>query len=248
MSTRMNTRRIAVPGLPNVRDLGGLRGPDGGYLRRGLLVRGPAPSPDTAPALDDMGIRTVVDLRLEGERREYRGPECTGATVLPRPVAGDMSRIRGNVRPLPSDYLANYRDMLTRAAPVAAEIVELLADGAEVPVYICCAMGKDRTGVVSGLVLRALGVRTADVARDYALTARAYRALRSADPRPGWTREDSLAQLRLRTSTPAATMRALIAGIEAEHGSVARLLALHGLREETRLRTVAGAFTHPVHL
>ena len=90
--------------------------------------------------------------------------------------------------------------------------------------------------------------RTADVARDYALTARAYRALRSGDARPNWTREDTLAQLRLRTSTPAATMRSLIAGIEAEHGSVARLLTLHGLREEIRLRTVAGAFTHPVPL
>ncbi|WP_416969847.1 tyrosine-protein phosphatase [Streptomyces sp. 4F14] len=244
----MNTRRITVPGLPNVRDLGGLRGPGGGYFRRGLLLRGPAPSPDTAPALGGLGIRTIVDLRLEEERRQYLGPESTGATVLSRPVAGDMSRIRGNVRPLPSDYLANYRDMLARAAPVAAEIVDLLAAGAQVPVYVCCAMGKDRTGVISALVLRALGVRTADVARDYALTARAYRALRSHDPRPNWTREDSLAQLRLRTATPAATMRALVAGIEADHGSVARLLLLHGLREETLRRTVADAFTHPVHL
>nr|CAC80910.1 NikL protein [Streptomyces tendae] len=239
-----------VPGLPNVRDLGGLRGPGGGYLRRGLLVRGPAPSPETAPALGGLGIRTVVDLRLEEERRQYRGPEYTGATVLSRPVAGDMSRIRGNVRPRPSDYLANYRDMLTRAAPVAAEIVDLLAEEAEVPVYICCAMGKDRTGVVSALVLRALGVRTADVARDYALTARALpRPAQRPDARPNWTREDTLAQLRLRTSTPAATMHSLIAGIEAEHGSVARMLTLHGLREETRLAaTVVGAFTHPVRL
>ncbi|MEU2714214.1 tyrosine-protein phosphatase [Streptomyces sp. NPDC007205] len=244
----MSTRKITVPGLPNVRDLGGLRGPGRGYLRRGILVRGPAPSPETAPAIGNLGIRTVIDLRLDDERRQYRGPECTGATVLPRPVAGDMSRIRGNLRPLPSDYLANYRDMLARAAPVAAEIVGLLADEAEVPLYICCAMGKDRTGVVSALVLRALGVRTADVARDYALTARAYRALRSGDPRPNWTRTDTLAQLRLRTSTPAATMQALIAGIEADHGSVARLLMLHGLQEETRLRSVASAFTHPVHL
>lgn len=81
----MNTRRIMVPGLPNVRDLGGLRGPGGGYLRRGLLVRGPAPSPETAPALGGLGIRTIVDLRLEDERRQYRGPSAPARGCCPGP-------------------------------------------------------------------------------------------------------------------------------------------------------------------
>jgi protein-tyrosine phosphatase len=242
----VSTRTITVPGLPNVRDLGGLRRPDGARLRRGILVRGPAPSLPTAPALGELGIHTIVDLRLPAERQSYQGPEHTGATVLPRPVSGDMSRIRGNLRPGPSDYLANYGGMLVRAAPVAAEIVGLIAGEAATPLYVCCTVGKDRTGVVSALVLRALGVRTADVAGDYALTARAYRALGPDDPRPNWTYADTLAQLRRRTSTPAATMRALITGIESEHGSVARLLVRHGLREDTRLRCIARVFSEPV--
>ncbi|WP_326566369.1 tyrosine-protein phosphatase [Amycolatopsis rhabdoformis] len=243
---RFTTRTITVPGLPNVRDLGGLRRPDGARLRRRILVRGPAPSLPTAPAISELGIRAIVDLRLPRERQTLPGPEHTGATVLPRPVSGDMSRIRGNLRPRPSDYLANYRGMLVRAAPVAAEIVELLAEGAATPIYVCCTVGKDRTGVVSALVLRALGVRMADVAGDYALTARAYRALGPDDPRPNWTYVDTLSQLRRRTATPAATMRALITGIEHEHGGVAQLLTRHGLREASRLRCIATVFSSPV--
>ncbi|MFE6049872.1 tyrosine-protein phosphatase [Kitasatospora sp. NPDC056446] len=228
------TRTIALPGLPNVRDSGGLSGPRGTRLRRGVLLRGPAPSPGTAPALDALGVRTVVDLRQQAEREVVDGPGHTRARVLRRPVWGDMSGIRGTTRPAQSAYLANYRSMLEIAAPVAVEVVELLARAGTAPVYVCCTVGKDRTGVVCALVLRGLGVRLADVTNDYALTGRAYRALRPGDPRPEWSYQGSLDELRARTASPAVTMRALLDGIEREHGSVGAFLEGHGLSPGTR--------------
>ncbi|MFF7994636.1 tyrosine-protein phosphatase [Kitasatospora xanthocidica] len=240
--TAGGTRTIALPGLPNVRDSGGLSGPGRTRLRRGVLLRGPAPSPGTAPALDGLGVRTVVDLRLQAEREVENGPADTHAQVLHRPVWGDMSGIRGTTRPLQSAYLANYRSMLAVAAPVAVEVIGLLARTGPAPVYVCCTVGKDRTGVVCALVLRGLGVRLADVANDYALTGRAYRALRPEDPRPNWSYQGTLAELRARTAAPAATMRALLSGIEREHGAVGGFLERHGLAPRTRRNAVARVF------
>ncbi|MBK3626060.1 tyrosine-protein phosphatase [Streptomyces sp. MBT49] len=239
------SRTVALPGLPNVRDSAGLPRPDGARLRSGVLYRGPAPSPLTAPALDDLGIRTVVDLRTAFEQGIEDGPAGMRARLLRRPVGGNMSRIRGVRRPPPSAYLFNYRSMLTLAAPVAVEIIGLLAEPDQDPVYVCCTVGKDRTGVVSALTLRGLGVRLAAVAGDYSLTGRAYRALGPQDPRPQWSYEGSLEELQIRTASPAWTMRSLITGIEDEHESVARYLERqHGLSPKTRLRAVRRVFEH----
>lgn len=231
-----------LPGLPNVRDSGGLPGPQGTRLLPGVLYRGPAPSAQTAPALDALGIRTVVDLRSAVEQGIEDGPGLMRARLLRRHVGGDMSRIRGVRRPPPSAYLGNYRSMLTLAAPVAAEIIGLLAEPGPAPVYVCCTVGKDRTGVVSGLVLRGLGVRLAAVVGDYTLTGRAYRSLRPQDPRPQWSYDGSLEELQIRTASPAWTMRSLLTGIEEEHESVARYLERHGLTPETRRRAALEVF------
>ncbi|MER5748009.1 tyrosine-protein phosphatase [Streptomyces sp. NPDC002225] len=238
----LRTRTIALPGLPNVRDSGGLLGPGGARLRRSVLLRGPAPSADTAPVLEAVGVRTVVDLRHPDEHAEQDGPGTMSVRVLRRPVYGDVTRIRGVRRPPPSVYLDNYRDMLAMAAPVAAEVVGLLAAPAPTPLYVCCTVGKDRTGVVSALVLRGLGVRLADIVNDYALTGRAYRALRPDDPRPAWTYTYPLPDLRARTASPGWIMRSLLTGIENEHGSVPLFLERHGLRRADRREAVRRVF------
>jgi protein tyrosine/serine phosphatase len=46
----------------------------------------------------------------------------------------------------------------------------LLSHEESYPLLIHCAAGKDRTGVITALVLRTLGVADADIVHDYALT------------------------------------------------------------------------------
>ncbi|MEW2452153.1 tyrosine-protein phosphatase [Streptomyces parvulus] len=237
------SRIVALSGLPNVRDSAGLPGPGRARLRPGVLYRGPAPSLRTAPALDTIGMRTVVDLRTPIEQGIEDGVGTMRARLLRRPVGGNMSRISGVRRPPPSAYLFNYRSMLSLAAPVAVEIIGLLAEPDQEPVYVCCTVGKDRTGVVSALTLRGLGVRLAAVVDDYALTGRAYRALGPEDPRPQWSYDGSLEELQVRTASPAWTMRSLITEIEDEYESVAHYLERHhGLSTETRLRAARRVF------
>jgi hypothetical protein len=83
--------RIEIASLPNLRDLGGWPTADGGRVRRGLLYRSVAldklDEPGTA-AVTRLGIRTVIDLRTEGERTAEpdRLPDGRGATSRAGPL------------------------------------------------------------------------------------------------------------------------------------------------------------------
>lgn len=227
----MPTRTKHVPGMVNIRDTGGLRGPDGRRVRPGVLLRGPAPADaDALRALAALGVRSLVDLRTPAELRQAGGPPRElGIGLLNRPLHSDIALLQATPWPGPGAYLALYRGMLPAAAAIAAEVLALVADGHPLPVYVCCAAGKDRTGVVCALVLRGLGVRMADVVRDYTLTGRAYRTLRRVPPPPHWAAHCTPAQFAARTASPPCTMRTLLAEVERAHGHVRTYLEHHGL-------------------
>jgi protein tyrosine/serine phosphatase len=66
-----DVRELRVDGLVNGRDLGGLRRADGTLTPRGIFFRSENidwVTPDGWQQLYDSGIRTVIDLRQQGER------------------------------------------------------------------------------------------------------------------------------------------------------------------------------------
>lgn len=230
MRSATGTRIIGIPGLPNVRDVGGLRGPAGNQVGSRLLLRGPAPEAQTAAGVFRLGIRTVVDLRRPDERSGADVPVHRRIRVLHRPLSADMTGIRGVFRPQPHAYLAWYRLLLPQAAAVAAEVIGLLSRPASTPLYLCCTLGKDRTGVVCALVLRALRVRLAEVGKDYALTARCYRGWDPGGPLPAWAADHSPRNLAARTATSAHTVRLLLTDVERAHRDLCGYLQPYGLR------------------
>jgi protein-tyrosine phosphatase len=73
-------RHLDWEGCSNVRDLGGMLAAGGRRTRRGALVRADALDRLTAAgwaALEDHGVRTVIDLRNDDER---------GSDAAPRPA------------------------------------------------------------------------------------------------------------------------------------------------------------------
>lgn len=115
--------------------------------------------------LADLGIRLVIDLRSDFDRRlggrdRLRG---TGAERLSIPILGASPR----TDPATIDLRGVYRTILAehRAELVTAIRAIALADG---PVVVHCTAGKDRTGLVVALVLSAVGVGYEVVATDYA--------------------------------------------------------------------------------
>ncbi len=167
-------RRSLLEGASNFRDLGGYPTVDGGVVRTGLVFRSGALHALTEAdqkRLRELGVRVAVDLRPP----EERAAEPTNAPflrIVPVPL------MRGERTSDPSalangdGYLRDrYREiMLDRAVDIGV-IVESLAREGGLPAVIHCAAGKDRTGVVSAVLLLALGVDDATVLDDYELTS-----------------------------------------------------------------------------
>lgn len=162
-----------LTGAYNFRDLGGLRTADGRAVRSGALFRSDTlqalTGDDVAIVRDRLGVELVVDLRAGPEAvAQGRGP-LAGAGIcylnapLPDAPVSDAD---------PRDQtLRFYLATLDAAGPLLATVVRTIAAMDGRPVIVHCAAGKDRTGLVTALLLRLLGVRAADVVDDYLATA-----------------------------------------------------------------------------
>ncbi|HYN18224.1 MAG TPA: tyrosine-protein phosphatase, partial [Actinomycetes bacterium] len=168
------TRRLAWEGCLNARDLGGYATKDGRQTRWGAVVRSDslaALSPAGRAALADYGVRAIIDLRLphelERDPNPFAEPGDYGVAYrnlsLIDPAAG-----------FPPDTFTlaeNYLWMLDRFPVPFAEVMAAIADAPEGGVLIHCAAGKDRTGLISALLLALVEVPADTIADDYALTA-----------------------------------------------------------------------------
>ena len=166
-------RRVEVDGCNNFRDLGGYPTADGRSVRWRTLYRADALHHLTPRGVGqlcgELCIGDVVDLRSSGEiQMDGRGllereslqfhhlPLFDGEiTQEQRDEAGDMS--------LGDRY---YLMMRFAGGPIA-RVAEVLA-AADGPAVFHCAAGKDRTGVISAVLLGALGVSDELIVADYA--------------------------------------------------------------------------------
>ena len=218
------TRRLAWEGVLNARDLGGYPAAGGRETRWGAVVRSDSLGALTAAgqaALAGYGIRTIIDLRLADEITRHPNPFAepgdhgvayTNVSVID-PAAGF---------PPDTDTLAqNYLWMLDRFGGFVAEVMAAMAGAPEGGVLIHCAAGKDRTGLMSALLLGLVGVPAETIAADYALTAELLRPrdeawLAAAPPEERAEREAMLA----RYAPTAEVMLEVLAGLEERHGGV----------------------------
>jgi len=156
----------------NLRDCRELRVPGGGRVRRDVLYRGDAPRPGDIPAPADVRVwppRTVIDLRVPEERGPGPHPLLRAGTRVhhvPLGAAPGPTQIAVR-RPLSDGVAGLYRDLAAEAAPCLARIVRIAATE-PAPVLVHCTAGKDRTGIVLAILLRAVGVTREDVLADYA--------------------------------------------------------------------------------
>ena len=168
-------RRIDVEGCNNFRDLGGHPTGGGRSVRWRVLFRADALHHLTPRGVeqlrDDLGIGHVVDLRSSDEiRLDGRGrleQEPLRVDHLPL-FDGDVSEEERRAAD-DLDLGDRYFLMLRFAADPIARIVTTLA-AATTPAVFHCAAGKDRTGVISAVLLGALGVPDEFIVADYAAT------------------------------------------------------------------------------
>ena len=120
------------------------------------------------------------------------------------------------------DFLERYRNRFGLAFAAVAD-----ADGT---VVVHCMGGKDRTGIVSALLLRLAGVRLDAIGEDYAVTA-ANLEPSTSKWIPAITDEVARAKWEKLRDTPADAMVRVVREIEARYGDVASYLRAAGLTE-----------------
>lgn len=233
----MSVRTTTPAGLCNLRDLGGLPTEDGRTTRAGLLYRSDAPLPGD-PRPDVVAVwppRTVLDLRSPAELGVAPHPLAGGATVVrPVPLVDDGAFNKGQagaVAAIPASgpearawFTRLYRRWLDERPDRIVAAITAVVQGPW-PVLVHCTGGRDRTGVVTALLLRAAGVARAAVVADYRRTeanqarivARLAAVGRSVPIR-------GLAELQ----TPEAIEQVLDT-VDARRGGAAGWLVAHGL-------------------
>ncbi len=235
------TRALAWEGCLNVRDLGGLRTEDGRLIQSGRVVRA-----DNVRRLTDAGWRSlaehgvtrIVDLRFPEELAEDR-PRDVDIEVVHVSVLGEafdedyvevLDRHLDSVEDVADHYAWSYVEFLERHRDRFGRAFAAVAD-ADGAVVVHCMGGKDRTGLVSALLLRLVGVPRAAIGDDYAVSARNLES-RNAEWLASQPDEQWRARVRKLSQTPAAGMVRVLEEIEARYGDVASYLRAAGLSDE----------------
>ena len=165
-------RRIELEGCYNFRDLGGYPAAGGRSVRWRQLFRSDAlhhlTRRDVERLTREFGIGHVVDLRSNKELRTEGRGLLSSATPrfhhLPL-FDGDLSE--GKARSAALSLADLYFLMVESAKQAIARVVTMLGES-DAPAVYHCAAGKDRTGVVSAVLLGVLGVREEVIVADYA--------------------------------------------------------------------------------
>lgn len=183
-------RRIDIPSLPNLREVGGAPVEGGRSVRSNLLFRSTQLSSlhdDDLPIVAGLNLAMVVDLRTEAEVNLAPDVRVTDTYVwldvlkdfALASVVGveDVFSDPRKFETILTDGTASALMMQAYLAMVdlpSARVsygrwLQDLADGGG-PVLVHCTNGKDRTGWAVALVLLAVGVSEGDVMTDYLTT------------------------------------------------------------------------------
>jgi protein-tyrosine phosphatase len=238
-------RTLVWDGCVNVRDLGGIPTEDGGATRPGSVIRS-----DNIGGLTDQGWRAlarhgvvrIVDLRWAEERAQDPPRDVNAAVeVVHVAVLGptyeesaeffrELDVHVDTVDDAADHYAYSYVEFLERNRSRFAAALAAVAE-ADGPVVIHCMGGKDRTGLVAGLLLRLAGVSLEEIGRDYSLSGPNLSG--TLDAWLAMAPDEAERQRRLKLSTtPASAMARVIATIEERHGSVTGYLEAGGLQAD----------------
>jgi protein-tyrosine phosphatase len=167
-------RHLPLAGVYNLRDLGGYTAINGQQTRWHRIFRADGLhnlSVDGQQALVNAGLRTVIDLRSERELSEHADVFANSDTVQYVHISL-FENVGGTPSDLPRDLTTLYLHALDNYQPTFKAVMDTIADHADAGILIHCTAGKDRTGLISALLLGLTDVDETDIVTDYALSAK----------------------------------------------------------------------------
>lgn len=182
MAENLNPKRhLDLDGSYNLRDLGGYPAQNGRQTRWKAFLRSGSMhgiTPEAQASLIAYGVRTVIDLRTTQEAEQQPNVFAQDSTVAyhHQNMLGDEPLIESSATEPTGEpaetILRSYRAILDQRQSQIGEILNRLLRTDPRPVVFHCAGGKDRTGIISALLLGIAAVSPQEIAADYALSAR----------------------------------------------------------------------------
>jgi protein-tyrosine phosphatase len=228
-------RHIAFEQCWNFRDIGGYPA-SGGAIAWQRYYRSGAPEDmhegDRA-RLASLGVRAMIDLRRPEETRD-RGVHPAaevGARYLHLPPLPDGASDELDARFGRGISGARYLGYLDYAAENLRATFEVLADPASYPLVVHCTAGKDRTGVVTAMVMDVLGVERRLIEADFVLTNRDTARWVEWSKANGRITSDNPDEERRRFGVPEDAIGIFLDGLAERFGGVRGYLGAIGVSE-----------------
>lgn len=240
MPSSRDRARLARDGIFNVRDLGGMPAAGGRSVARRKVLRADSLHrvSTSAEVLRGLGLVRVLDLRDDREREGDGVLALDDIEVQHHPVIDPTFAWYDDSPPDDETLLAQrYRQILSsfgsRFAAAVESVAEVVGDDRGAVAYHC-AVGKDRTGLLTALLLDVVDVPdeviVADYARSSAATAVQVSWLWSLQHPHGAATEDDIF-VGMWSARPA-TMADTLGWIDTELGGAAQYLLDHGVDRE----------------
>ena len=229
-------RFIPLEGCFNFRDLGGYQAQDNRTVKYRTLFRADNPQflteADAAYVASDLGVAVVSDLRnpedaLESERWPQPSSHVRYANV-PFLEGWDMTPPKLGEDPI-ERLAAAYQWTITNSGARIVEALTVLAQSSNSPAMFHCTAGKDRTGILSAMVLSLLGVDEQQIFEDFYLTNQIIDTLgERLRSRPGNEHRSPRS-----FEVPSGLMEQVLGGIRDAHGGVEGYVRANGISDAT---------------
>ena len=154
--TEQAPRNLKVGNMPNVRDTGGRTTYAGGKIKQGLIYRGAGNKFDNSSQVDNECKNTLLQqLKIKTEinvaNSTTNNINLTGVTVKNAYM----------------DYGSTPYSNLSRNAERVRQVMDILADETNYPVFYHCRIGTDRTGITGMMIGGLLGIPFNEIFQDY---------------------------------------------------------------------------------
>lgn len=237
---------IDLPGVVNMRDLGGKPTSAGTVTRHGAVIRTDnlqdLPAESVRRIVDEFGVTDVVDLRTPVERRGTGDgplkaepltfheltlyPEQADEKGIPDDRDEEPDRLPWEDEQVLADrsahsheeHLANhYLGYLSQRPDNVLKALRAIAH-ARGSVLVHCAAGKDRTGTICAMALTEVGVDRDAVVADYDATNERIELVFQRLANTPTYADEMAGQTVADQTTPAETMRMLLASLDELYG------------------------------
>ncbi|MBR3511386.1 MAG: tyrosine-protein phosphatase [Clostridia bacterium] len=178
--------RLPLEGAENVRELGGYPTNDGKVTKFGVFLRGSYLSSLTKNDNDFLynygdGVRTVIDLRSED--KSFENPDAVDNRFTVKNVSLLTDKFNENLVLEKKNFnMGDGYIYILQNTKAIKEIFDIIAESKGCTLIHCTA-GKDRTGIISMLILGICNVSSKDIIANYKITDEYFSAL--IDPELG---------------------------------------------------------------